>query len=1753
MADPSKKLKKIRGGHVSQITVLLREPDHQILISNIPLIQDQLAKIEVLDSQVLDTLEDSEFDNFLAESIQYQITIKRDINVILNKNFVANNDGQSVPDKVKLPKIDIPYFDGDYATFYTFWDVFETCIDGNSTLSNVSKLSYLRSYLKGNALSAINGLQLTNANYQEAVKILKSRFGDKDRVSSALINKLLNIQSVSNDVSKLRIFHDQVESCTRNLATIGIAPDGYEIVLLNLMRNKLPNEFLIAMEHKNNDHKWTLDSFMDCFRGILAIREKYNDSTQSCSNSRAKPNVYESHSNSAQSSVSALVNQGNVLYCKYCRGSHKTHKCPKSLDEKYAIICKERLCFKCLGKRCNVRTCQATFTCYFCKGKNHHSTICRKQLGHYNNKVKVNVMTESDMKDEDREQHTKETTTVCVSDHSLVSNQASSVLLQTAKVKVSDIHGKVSLNVRLLFDKGSTKSFVTSKLAFRLNLKPIHTMSLCINTFGSVATLEKRCDVVKIQLSGRNDVKYCCDFCVVESLCSPLQQPVSIQSNLSEFSNLVLADPDIIKEGIHQVDILIGCDMYWDLVKDCIIRSPSSNLVAMESMFGYLLSGKYNIDQPSANSVENCYFNYTKTNSLNSVLRDFWELEAIGIQTPSSDENTDVLHYFEQHVNKREGEPGYVVKFPYRGKNINNLSDNYEACVKQLKSLHKKLSRDGELLDKYDCIIQKQKLDHIIEKPPDVNQHSIPLHYLPHHAVITPQKTTTKVRIVFNGSYKAFKGALSLNDCLCQGPNLLEDLLHIILRFRLQNVVLISDIEQAYLKIGLDVEDRDATRFIWLKDYKLPPSEDNLEILRFATVLFGLNVSQFLLTATLQHHLMSYQYTDPDVIVKLMKSFYVDDMNCGMDTIEEGQVMYQKAKCILGEGNFNLRKWSSNKGELRELFYSNSDHVSGCELKVLGLLWNNEVDILKFNMSKLKECALKLPVTKRSILKIIGQMYDPIGLLCGFIIRGKIMFQLLCLSKCSWDGTVDDNIKELWLKFIKEIDVISMMEIPRQYFTCYKTGESIAIYSFCDASQKAYAAMVYLKQCSTGQVSLVMAKSCVAPCKNYSIPRLELLGATLAARLVHTVKAAFASHNITQVRCYSDSKNVLYWLHNNEKDWKLFVRNRVDEILTNTDADMWDYVNTDENPADLPSRGCKASSLTSELYMHGPKWLKDVSIKPVKFNIKEEVLGKVELKSDYVFQAVYDYVPEDVCLELNVQPKNEMYNAEHNFVQPIFDSGKYSSFMFLIRVTMMIFKRVAKLKYKISILTPEGFDVWMSQLRDKAETYWMCYIQAKHFGKELKYLLNPSKHNKTNLVKNLNLFLYEGVIRCKGRLEFADLGYGVKYPILLPNNDFIVTMLIRKCHTDVLHSGVRDTLNHLRLSYWVIRGRQAVRRVVRACVTCRKVSGRSYPVPESPPLPSSRVTFSRPFSTVGLDFAGPLMVKTSKEGECGKAYILLLTCGSIRALHIELVSSMSAQSFLNAFIRFKNRRGIPRTIISDNAKTFKRSAQEVSEFLDSKDLSSFISSNSIDWRFIVEKSPWWGGFYERLVRSIKQSLKKVVGRAFLSLEELTTVLTDVEAVLNSRPLTYLYTEDLESPITLSHFLLGGPIFSNPGKVSITCTEGKDMLIKRLKFVEATRKAFWSRWYKFYLIELREHTRSFQKPNYNLDPKSGDIVLLEDHLTGRVNWKLAKILETFKGRDGKVRSVSVSCMSNDKMITLKRPIQTLFPLEVNTLS
>ncbi|XP_061712809.1 uncharacterized protein LOC133521756 [Cydia pomonella] len=770
-------------------------------------------------------------------------------------------------------------------------------------------------------------------------------------------------------------------------------------------------------------------------------------------------------------------------------------------------------------------------------------------------------------------------------------------------------------------------------------------------------------------------------------------------------------------------------------------------------------------------------------------------------------------------------------------------------------------------------------------------------------------------------------------------------------------------------------------------------------------------------------------------------------------------------------------------------------------MKILGLIWNLENDTLrlKLNNETFESEITDRGITKKGVLRVLARLYDPCGFVSPLMLPGKLLFQEICTRKLKWDEILPEDLLTSWRNIIENLKVVKNVELPRHVASGSKSEcTKYELHCFTDASMDAYAAVVYLRVITGKQVStsFLMSKSRITPAEDKSdlkIPRLELLGYLIGSRLLRYVKSHI-DLNICKIYLWTDSQVVIAWI----KSSRLlppFVLRRVNEIKQIKDilgAELR-YVNSKENPADVATRP-ELWHHRQDLWLHGPDFLlQDQNDWPKEQRYEEMCLAGRALDTvDGPEMTMKGYEDQDNDPNFSEMEDNPAATALHDSVQNPSDEEKCE-------------ETVTEIKK----------------------------LQGKFFSEEVSGKV-------TSLSRNLGLFVDEdGILRCKGRFANANLSYDKRYPILIPKKSPFTTQIILKTHRDNYHVGVPHTLSILREKYWIPHGRAQVQKALKRCLQCEKYSGGPYKLPPPPALPSERVNYSSPFTFTGLDYLGPVLVETNTGRE--KRWICLMTCLAVRAVHLELVKALTAEECLLAIRRFVAARGPPKVLISDNALQFKLTSEVL--------IHSYCQEKHIKWKFITQLAPWQGGFYERLVALVKHCLKRTLDKHLLTDGQMHTVVKEIEAVLNTRPLTVVGS-DPEGVLRPADFLsLGQCLEINPdfGEGTSQGTHTKVDLVEGWKRGQRILNEYKEMFTNQYLPSLRDRfSHSHKQPRVisKKSPEVGDIVQIKNDSKNRINWKVRKIVSLIRSRDGECRAAKVVVGNTE----FTRSIAHLYPLE-----
>ena len=1046
------------------------------------------------------------------------------------------------------------------------------------------------------------------------------------------------------------------------------------------------------------------------------------------------------------------------------------------------------------------------------------------------------------------------------------------------------------------------------------------------------------------------------------------------------------------------VDMLIGLDQadlhysYQD-VRGAAIGDPIARLTPL----GWTCVGV-----PSKNKVRQTNFVRTyfvkHENELNDTLRKFWEIEQISKidpeSVPLSVNDKAAVNHVQQSLVYENG--AYQVSLPWKPEKT-NLTNNYDVAVNRLQNLNKKLNRQPEIREAYADTINKYIEKGYIREVPPTEPKPPGVWYLPHFPVLRPDKSTTKTRIVFDASAKS--EGVSLNDVIYQGPKLQRDLFDVLLRFRKNAVALVCDIAEMYLRIKLDRADRPYHRFLWQDVNKASPTQ-----FEFSRVVFCVNASPFLAQFVSQEHARKYADQYPRAAETVLKSTFMDDSMDSVVTADDAVHLYTQLSELWGKAGMCARKWLSNSPSVLEHIPPTERAPSQIDLnegdsqviKTLGVTWIANDDVFTFNVNG--ECEFNSLPTKRNFLKKIATVFDPLGFIAPFTVRGKMLMQDIWSSGSEWDDLLCSKMNTDCVEWLGELSDLNQIRVPRCLHSNTESKPvSMEIHTFVDASQNAYGAVSYSRALyQTGETStcIIAAKSKVAPLKSVSIPRLELMAAVVGLHLSNKISAALEIP-IQSVQFWSDSMDVLYWIRNRSRVFKPFIANRIGEIHSVTEPSQWRYVPTGDNPADMLSRGLHANELSgNDKWFHGPSYLRNVPTEWPCNKFAEPLDPTREQRNTArANQSTH------VSLAATVEHDPQWRLSPHRF----------SSWFRLTRVHAWINRFISNCK---SVKQSRKYGELQPEEISDAETMIITACQQEAFRAEYTALTNKRQIHPTSKLLPLSPIIDEdGVLRSDTRIKYAEyLTYDARFPIVLPRKHHVTKLIVRKHHEVNNHAaGTNHLLSIISNKYWILNAREEIREMEKECGKCARRKAKNAGQ-KMAPLPDIRLKLPlRAFDRVSVDFAGPFITKQGRGKRREKRYLCLFTCLVTRAVHLEMAYGLDTDSFINAFYRMVNRRGLPSEVLSDNGTYLVGAVNELKGLIKNiheSDVTQRTSHQYVTWYFNPPAAPHFGGVHESMIKSAKRAVYAILKGADVNDEELMTALTGAEALINSRPLTY---------------------------------------------------------------------------------------------------------------------------------------------------
>ncbi|XP_038106574.1 uncharacterized protein LOC119766211 [Culex quinquefasciatus] len=1558
---------------------------------------------------------------------------------------------------VRLPAIDVPKFSGERKHWSSFKDIYTTTIHNRNDLRPSLKMQYLVSYVDGFAQQLVGRYSISDAHYEEAWTALTDYYDKKKFTVFALVREFVEQPAVEEAVS----------GKLRKLATTSDEVVRQLNALGAEFNTRDPWLIHILLEKLDDETRslWAQrivevdNPSLDDFLKFLGNR---CDALETCSafSKKVSPNGPKKETTKkppSEKKVQSLYSAAVEEKCAKCSKEHPLYQC----DE-----------FRKMDLQCKRDLVAQEKLCYNCLRSSHIAKSCSSKSVCRNADCKQRHHTllcpKSTVRQVVNESATEENSTIDPV-VTMVAQVPADVprkafILPTAIIRIRGVDGRL-IQARALVDSGSEASLISESCVSKLGL-PRANGKVAVTGMGQQAAGTTR-GVVKLEIANRFD-----DTSVLQTMAYvmgkltstlPTQlcqvHPSLLDRDVQDF----LADPAYQRPG--PIDLILGCDVFLALLRPGQVKDDGGVPVAQNTIFGWIVSGNQAIytHRIQANvSIVNLHAEL----DINRTLRMFWEQEEIPKPAQLTPSEEAAAEFFKSTLS-REKDGRFIVRLPF-DESKPALGESLGPAIKRLRSMERRFRSDSEFHKLYsDFLTEYQALGHMEEVPAnEVEVEAGKCCYLPHHAVVK-DSTTTKLRVVFDASCATSTG-VSLNDRLLAGPNVNQELFSVFLRFRTYKVAFTADAEKMYRQVWVHPADRNYQRIVFRETEDQP-----IKHYRLCTVTYGTKCAPYLAIESMKQAASEFKLKYPEAVQKIELDTYVDDFLSGAQTVQRAKELKSQVVEILESAGFHLRKWTTNCPELLQHAAEtdqtpvevNLDERANA-VKALGILWHPKEDEFSFKVN-LSPNSVN---TKRQLLSDSSKLFDPFGWLAPVTIKIKILYQHLWLCELSWDDGLPATVEPAWKEIKETLHLLEQIRIRR--FAPNKDGK-IELHGFSDASEAAYSAVVYAREPDeTGQaeMNLLAAKTKVAPIRQVCVPRLELNGGTLLANLMLAIVQAL-SHLEVELYAYTDSSIVLHWLSAHPRKWKTYVANRTSAILEVLPRDRWSHVRSENNPADCASRGLTPAELVAHpMWPHGPKEMnskddswKNVPLEPID---DEDLLETRQLK---VLHSTAMVIRTDYSIESRLLARR-------------------SSYTLIVRTLAYVNRFLLALKSEDATLEP---GLSPNEIYD-AKAQLARLAQHDAYEKEIQLLLKGEE------------------LPAKDKLSAL-------HPFIRHNAS-------RRAASELLASVRCQAPHHLAGQLGL---QAAVRQAVQGCARCVRLKGRTASQLMGS-LPVTRVMGTRAFAHVGVDYAGPVKVHAScvRGVKTTKGYIVVFVCMATKAVHLELASDLSTNTFIGALKRFVSRRSHPNEMWSDCGTNFVGAdtwLKEIRGALEKHNVAAnrFLTNLGIKWVFNPPSAPHRGGLWEAAVKSAKKHLVAVLGSDAATFEELSTVLTQVEACLNSRPLCPLSADpDSYEALTPGHFLVGQPLnlIPEPGVQHLPMNR-----LDKWQLVHRHTTDIWSRWRDEYLAHLQPRTK-WRTTETNV--KEDQLVLVKNDNAPPTQWELARIVKLHPDASGVVRTVTL---------------------------
>ena len=1658
---------------------LKAKPTLEQVKEDFDLVKERYSELMSIHEDLIDTLTEEnvkddvfELHEDWIEDVQKQFAdIRKRFNEFTAQNTPSPSPPTTKPSSVdrksNLERIPLPEFNGDIRFYPTWKKQFKESMKQNSQ-SPYEELARLIIAVQPPLRDEIRMFSSAALIWQ----YLEERYGDKQSLIDILIKDLKTMKPLKGkDPQSIRLFTSRIRSFIMTMEDLGEGVEAQSrYVFADVLAKLEPDD---RCDYGNLMVYTKQPESIDTLLGYLETQAKLRTSvTYTCTDKDKRRTINSADVNPKEESTCTLG----------CAQNHGLADCPifKGSNDKWSVIKQGGFCGKCL-KRHDYRNCDKTCSVTGCS-RYHHSLLHRDRP------------TLNPFVPPFQPTSTTQTTTGAVKVYSLGSTHLPVQLVNVRNAEGDPIKGLA------MIDSGSNQTLIRKEFAQKLGLSGDPT-KLRMKVAGGGTRCENSTKYAVNILSADGRDLYDVSCLSLKKVCQGVQ--ALPKEDLKQYPHLTDIEDDVHVLG-GPVDLLIGAD-FVEAHRDLESRvGGPGEPIAKKNIFGWMLLGKFSDGPPTVHHIE---LIDSETVSTLDDIKKLVQQDQIGIKPTRlcvCSDNELRESSFIKHVRDttRILDDGRVeVKMPWKPGQP-NLQNNWSVAYDRMGRKEKQLRKKGtlEVVNKEIQDLLDRKV--VIKLAPERVIRDEPAWYLPLNVVEQPEKTT-KLRIVFD-SAATYRG-MSLNDALEKGPCYLNSLFDVLVGWRAEAIAFAGDIAKMFNQVALHPVDQPFHRFMWRDGEDREP-----DIYQWVRLSFGDRPAPDLAISAV--NLLADRAGDqhPQAAQILKSNVYMDDIAASRPETEEVANTIRDVNAILSSGQFSIKKWHSNDSSI-------DDDRDDNPVNLLGHKWDKVED--RFRLKKQALEADLQTFTKRKALGLLAQLWDPLGLIGPVTIKYRIHLQELWAAGYDWDQELPPEEVEKWICNLRTMNQVLRLDYDRRLKPENAIGDA-QLHGFSDGGESGYGASVFIRwECSDGSfaVRCVASKPLVAPLKKKTIPRLELMGCVATVRLTNEIERALKIQPIKHFWC--DSTTALSWIRAAPREFKPFVSVRIAEIQESYPKDRWRYIASEHNPADALTRGIESEQLMQ--WHEGPAFLKQPEGLWPDF-LRERIDGVAEQVCDDAERKTAkpkgDECGTEERISVHVISRDESRKSEEAklkeaklkegqilVLERLLDGA--STFRKVRKLTAALARAVKFMKTKEAISGP--FEV--SELLLAEECLWkMCQGAC-----DLQHLS----------VQGLEICTDEaGLLRAKGRLECArSLPREIRNPVILTKHP-LVRLFMTQLHQELMHCGYKRLMAEMQQRFWMLGLRDMAKSVVKTCMICRKMK-RKVCEQQMGQLPNQRTSPGEPaFSNTALDFFGPFEIKVARKS-VKDAWCCIFTCMTSRAVHLELCTDKTSDTFLMAFRRFASLRGHPRFIWSDRGTNFVGAQAYLREMIDNWDevkIKTALADDfgtAFDWQWNIPRASHMNGVVESLIKSVRRALEASCRMVAYTEEQWRTFLSETAYVINSRPL-YLPSDKIwEDPPVTPNDLVMGPHYIVP-------QPGPDVIVNPRDLNRSVQKRvneFWRLWIRYYAPELLARSKWFsQQANLGV----GDLVLERDPNARRGRWGLYVVESVYPGEDGLVRKAAI---------------------------